>query len=84
MHISEIKVQYQGSKMPELKCMESHQQQSGSTGSEREQEEQLKLNCVMPGRKRTIQVGNHRSYAEVTYFYCFCSSGYKMCWLHLA
>ncbi|XP_025072193.1 dual specificity protein kinase TTK [Alligator sinensis] len=60
----EIKVQYQGSKMPELKCMESHQQQSGSTGSEREQVEQLKLNCVMPGRKRTTQVGNHRSYAE--------------------
>uniref|UniRef100_A0A8C8SMX6 Dual specificity protein kinase TTK n=1 Tax=Pelusios castaneus TaxID=367368 RepID=A0A8C8SMX6_9SAUR len=51
-------------KMPELRYLESHEQQSSSLGSNRKQMEQLKLNCVTSARKCEIPEVTHKSYKE--------------------
>ncbi|XP_024050431.2 dual specificity protein kinase TTK [Terrapene carolina triunguis] len=60
----ETNVQHQEQRIPELRYLESHEQQSSSLGSNRKQVEQLKLNCVTSAKKWEIPEVTHKSYTE--------------------
>ncbi|XP_075779893.1 dual specificity protein kinase TTK [Pelodiscus sinensis] len=60
----EINMQHQEPKMSELRCPESHEQQSCYPGSNRKQVDQLKLNCAQSARKWEIPEVIHKSYTE--------------------